>query len=85
MSIGARELEDIGGIYAACEALHMDFTGAGELSDDDRDVYVAFLRHRLEVWRPQTVAAWAGFDDVMRQLVVATLAERATGEREQRR
>lgn len=63
------------GLYALCEKLHMHTTGSGDWVEPSEVGKIStYLTDRLENWKPGRDAS-APFDDAVRALVMATLAE----------
>jgi hypothetical protein len=60
----------------ACMWLHHSSTGTGGiLPPEVVDKMKAALRARLDAWTPSALPRSAGFDEAVRRLVVAALAE----------
>ncbi len=59
-----------------CMDLRMACNGSADpISDEERDDALAYLRKRLADWKPSILASGAAFDECVRQLVIATIAE----------
>ena len=62
-------------ILPVCLGLHMAHTGSADpLPEEDKARHVAWLRQRLADWQPAPVW-WTRFDDAVKALIEATLAE----------
>lgn len=60
----------------ACLGLRMACSGAADpVRDEDKLRMLDALRARLDTWQPSHHPKWEAFDEAVRQLVVATLAE----------
>lgn len=58
-----------------CLDLRMACNGSADpMKDEDRDGAIAYLQGRLDAWKP-AVRGQESFDEAVRQLVIATLAE----------
>lgn len=59
-----------------CMALHMALSGAGDPWDDEAErVAARYLRIRVARWRPSAGPLWREFDQCVKKLCEATVAE----------
>ncbi len=64
------------GILEVCQELHMSRTGSADpLSDEMRVAMRTWLSSRLQLWRPSVGEQWRPYDEGIRSLIAATLAE----------
>ena len=69
------ELFDIG-LYSICDAVHGTITGSGDpLRDTDMDEMIAYLRSRLDRWKPSIISRFGAYDSAMYALCLATITE----------
>ena len=59
-----------------CLDLRMAHNGSADpISEEDTAAALAYLRHRLEAWKPSILPSGARFDECVFNLVLATIAE----------
>lgn len=64
-------------LIEAIEALHAEHTGSSDPMTNERyDSIRAYVERRIEHWKPSLFAAWGKYDDAVRDLGCAVLAEK---------
>lgn len=62
-------------IPTLCLDLRMACNGSADpMKDEDRNAAIAYLQSRIDAWKPSS-RGQEGFDEAVRQLAIATLAE----------